>query len=84
VSFELNPDLEVIQKEGYGALDLISDIGGLLGLLVSFCSFFVNLYNYNYFENFIVSKLFKAELNGSTDTEVNSSFWKRHQFMNPS
>ena len=46
-------------REGYTFLDLLSDIGGLQGLLVSFVSYFVAFWNYNMLENYMVTKMFR-------------------------
>jgi hypothetical protein len=42
-------------------LDLISDIGGLQGIIVSIFSIFIGMLNFSFFDNFLVSKLFKVQ-----------------------
>lgn len=61
VSVEINPDKEVVTREIYTWLDLFSDVGGLQGFLLWFIIIIVATANFNYLENFMVSKLFKVE-----------------------
>lgn len=45
----------------YTLLDLISDIGGIQSLLFSAFAFLVSVWNYNMFDNYMVSRLYKLE-----------------------
>ena len=56
---QMNLDLTVIHREGYTVLDILSDVGGLQGILVSAFSLLLGIWNHNYLDNFIASKLFK-------------------------
>ena len=47
ISVELNRDVLYVQREGYTSLDLISDIGGMQGLLFTAISAIVAIINYN-------------------------------------
>ena len=55
----MNMNLKMVARDGYTILDFLSDIGGILGLLVSGMTYALVLWNYNYFENFMVTRLFK-------------------------
>ena len=48
-------------RDGYTLLDFFSDIGGIQGILVSAAAIFLGMWNYNNFDNFLVSKLYKME-----------------------
>ena len=47
ISIEMNLDLKYLSRDGYTVLDLLSDIGGIQGLLFSFAVIFVGFINYN-------------------------------------
>ena len=57
----MNLDLKYIIREGYYLLDLLSDLGGLYGLLFSVLSFALTYTNFNYLDNYLSAKLFKLE-----------------------
>lgn len=59
LTIEMNMNLELIQRNGYTVLDLLSDIGGILEIMTIVISYFLAFWNYNYFENFLVTRLFK-------------------------
>ena len=56
----MSPDLTVIQRDGYTILDILSDVGGLQGILISLISLFISMCNYNHLNTYIASKLFRA------------------------
>ena len=58
----MNLDLRVVSRDGYTLLDLISDIGGAQGMLISLSAFFLSIWNHNYFDNYMVSSLFRVNL----------------------
>ena len=57
--FVVNRDLKVIERSGYTLLDLLSDIGGVQGILQSFFGMLVGILNYGYLDDSMVSKLYK-------------------------
>ena len=61
LTIEMNLDLEIIQRNGYTILDLLSDVGGILEISSIVITYFLAFWNYNYFENFLVTRLFKLE-----------------------
>lgn len=58
-SIEMNLDLKLISRSGYTSLDLISDIGGIQGILLSVFGVVLGVLNYNMLDNHLVTKLFK-------------------------
>ena len=60
ITFERNLDLLVIARAGYTVLDLISDIGGILGILMSAAGTFLFAWGYNSFDNYMVTKLYRV------------------------
>ena len=61
LTIEMNMNLKMIARDGYTILDFLSDIGGILGLLISGITYILVSWNYNYFENFLVTRLFKLQ-----------------------
>ena len=61
VTFEVNLNLKLITREGYYFLDLMSDVGGLFGILFPAITIILSFTNYNYLDNYLSSKLFKLE-----------------------
>ena len=59
LAFEMNYDLNVVSRNTYNILDLLSDIGGIQSLLVTFFNLLLSIWNYNHFSNYMVSKLYK-------------------------
>ena len=69
VDFTVEMDLSqrVIARSGYTALDWISDIGGIQGLLISGVAIFIAFWNHNLIENHMVSRLYKLERANGND-----------------
>ena len=61
LTIEMNMNLTLIQRNGYTVLDLMSDVGGILGILSTGITYFLAFWNYNYFENYLITRLFKLE-----------------------
>ena len=57
----MNLDLNLIERTGYTVLEILSDIGGLQGILISAISLLLSVLNYNYLDDYLVAKLFKSE-----------------------
>ena len=51
----MNLDQILIERTGYTILDILSDVGGILGIFVSGISFILSILNYNYLDNYLVS-----------------------------
>ena len=61
ISVEVNLNEQVIQREVYNILDVLSDIGGMQGLLLSGAGYLIAICNYHMFDNFMVTRLYKLE-----------------------
>lgn len=61
LTIEMNLNLELIQRNGYTILDLLSDVGGILEIFSIIIGYFLAFWNYHYFENFLVTRLYKLE-----------------------
>ena len=61
ISFELDLDQILIIRKCYSFLDLLSDMGGIVGILMGFFSSVVSCFNFNNFDNYMVSRLFKVK-----------------------
>ena len=59
IQIEMNMNQMQVVRDGYTLLDLISDIGGLQGILISGSAILLSVWNYNNLDNFLVSKLYK-------------------------
>ena len=59
VSFEMDLNIMQYERKLYTVFDMLSDVGGLLGILTSICALINAIWNYQAFDNFMVSRLFK-------------------------
>ena len=73
LTVERDLSLRVLSRNIYTGFDFLSDIGGLQGMLAGFLGFFVGLWNYNYFDNVMVSKLYRMKPEGGDDIKKQSS-----------
>ena len=46
-------------RNGYTILDLMSDIGGMQWILLSFFAILMGVFNFNHFDNYLASRLYK-------------------------
>ena len=60
VTLQMNFDLTQVQRTGYTVLDLLSDIGGLQGILSSGITVILSIWNHNYLDSYLISNLFKT------------------------
>ena len=65
-------DQTLIERNGYTILDILSDVGGLQGILISGISFFLSILNHNYLSNYLVSKLYESEALQMNATKIDS------------
>ena len=63
LTVEMDLDLIDISRSGYTILDMMSDVGGLQGILLSFCFVLIMIWNHNHFDNYLASRLFKIKDN---------------------
>ena len=72
MTFEFDLDLTVIQRIGYTIPDLLSDIGGMEALILSLFNIILGFWNYNNFDNHLISKFFKLkDKNKEEDGAIN-------------
>ena len=50
-----------VERSGYNILDLLSNIGGILGMLISIAHLITSIFNYNNFDDYLVTQLFKLK-----------------------
>ena len=74
ISFEMNLDKLVIVRKCYGFLDLLSDLGGMIGILMSSFAIAVKIINYNNFDNYMTSRLFKVAKAEAKTTKYKNYF----------
>ena len=63
IAFERNLDMNLIDREGYTVLDYLSDMGGMQSIVQSFFVIVLSFWNYNFLDDFLVSKLFRYKKN---------------------
>ena len=54
-------DRVLVERNGYTIFDLLSDLGGLQGILISGISSLLSILNYNHLNDFLVSQLFEID-----------------------
>ena len=54
-------DVLKYEREVYTFFDMLSDVGGLMGIITTTFNYLVSLWTFQYFEDFMVSKLFKIK-----------------------
>ena len=54
----MNLDMGILSRSGYTFIDVLSDFGGIQGLLISAISIIIGFFNYNHFDTYIASRLF--------------------------
>ena len=79
LSVEMNLDQLFIAREGYTFLEVLSDVGGLEGLLLSFTAAILVIFNHNNFDNYLASRLYKVKDDSESDSspggDSNSGFF---------
>ena len=60
VTYSVNLDKILINRQVYNVLDMLGDIGGLQYALIIILTFIVMLFNFNETENFLVSEMFQV------------------------
>ena len=77
---ERNLDLLKVERRVTNLSDLMSDVGGFFGLLVMSGRIFAKLWNFNSFDNFLVSRLYKVvKPQDRRDKEI--SYFERSEFL---
>ena len=61
ISIDMDLNMIHIERKLYTVFDMLSDVGGLLGILTTIAAFLNSIWNYQAFDNFMVSRLFKIK-----------------------
>ena len=60
VSVELDLNLSTLERNVYTYVDLLSDVGGIQGILFSFFAILVSILNLNSFDDMLIGKLYQV------------------------
>ena len=61
LTIEYNLNQTIIARDGYTYFDILSDVGGMQSILMSFIAIFISVWNHNMLDNFLVSRLYKVK-----------------------
>ena len=61
ITFERDFEKQVIVRNTYNLFDLFAEMGGILCFSIFFASKFLNLWNYNDLDNYLVTKLYRVK-----------------------
>ena len=81
LSFEVSRHKHFISRENFTVLDLLGEIGGLQGFLISLCQFVLYFINYQHFDQFMASKLFKIQK--PKDDDMKKTYFERSTYFKP-
>ena len=82
ISIEMNLSQRVVARAGYTFLDYLSDIGGMQGMLISGVAYFLAFWNFNYFDDWMITRLYKMKKR-DTELQPGQSTWQRSTFAQP-
>ena len=69
-SFELNFDQTVVERSIYTWLQLLSDVGGLISIIMGGISYTLALWNYKNFEYHFLTNFFKMKSSKATENNA--------------
>ena len=55
ITLEMNLDKTTMARSVYNTLDVLSDVGGIQGSIMSVIGLFLGIWNYNNFDNYMAS-----------------------------
>ena len=61
ITIQMSLDQTLIERTGYTVVDILSDVGGLQGILISVLSLLLSILNHSQLESYLASKLFKSD-----------------------
>jgi len=76
VTIEVDLNLQRYDRSIYTVFDLLSDVGGLTGLFFSLFALIVTIWNFDSFEEFMISRLFKVK-KPEREIEAEMSFFHK-------
>ena len=68
LAFEINLDLLFVNRDGYTAIDVLSDIGGMESIFISGITIFLSLWNYKHFDSYMASQMYKVSGGSGPET----------------
>ena len=83
IIIERNLDLTKLERRVATLSDLMSDVGGFFGLLVMFGRVFSRAWNFNSFDNYLVSRLYKV-IKPNDQIENGTSYFEKSDFLTKS
>ena len=83
VTLEMDLDIIEIRRQNYELVQLLSDVGGMQGILVSGFAFLISIWNYKMFDNNMVCNLYKIERPSEADTRRIKDTFKESDYMKP-
>ena len=66
----MNLDLATIKRSYYSLLDCLSDVGGLMSVVLESVAVVLMILNYQHLENYMTVNLFKLETKFKTDQQI--------------
>ena len=66
-------DQTLIERSGYTVLDLLSDVGGLQGILIYAIALLLSILNHNHLENYMATKLFRDKSSGEVSIDLKAT-----------
>ena len=60
VAYEFDLNMYRIDREAYNFLDWLGDLGGLKEAVIIILTFILGMFNYNVFDNYMVSQLYRS------------------------
>ena len=73
-------NLQNYSRSIYTVFDLLSDVGGLTGMFVSIFAVITASWNYGYFDEFMISRLFKVK-KPEEEIEPGMSYFHKSSFF---
>ena len=61
VTIEMDLNVTHYERKVYTVFDMLSDVGGLMGIFITAFTVLASLWNFNAFDNYMVSRLFKIK-----------------------
>lgn len=83
ITIERDLALNILARSGYTILDLLSDVGGMQSILVSGFAIVLAVLNYNYFDTYLASRLFKIKKPDAKTPGKYKHFFDRAEFFKP-
>ena len=69
MTYSMSRDVTIIDRTVYSTFQLLGDVGGLNGLLLSIGATFVGFWNYYNAENFLIGDLFISPISKGKDSD---------------